>query len=630
MADAAAAEAFFAAAPASQPDAATVAALEAFARRALRADPGAALAAVAAGDAAYAAGAAALRDGARFAAAPFSSVHAYLGLLRAACAAVAPLGHRAVVVCAAAVSDFHVATPPEHKIQSTGGAGLTLELDAVPKMLGLLKPWGASCVVSFKLETDAALVDAKAAAALEHYGVDGVVANLLDSYATRATVHAPAAFDAPLRLEDARGVDGALADAIVRIHGAAGAPPPPDPLAVRLVDEAAADGGDACLDAKLAAGVAVHHVAAAACGVPSWRKVPGEWGDDYGPVERGGALWFEKAGAPKTRSRILLLHGGVHCYYSAKAYAPLASRLAALTGLPVLAPDYRLAPSCPFPAAVDDCGAALAWLAAHELDGAGAPAPSPADALFLAGDSSGGGLAVAAALANGAAASRAPVAGVVGFSPWLDLTCGGESYETRKFDAATKRGDPVFNSGDAETERDETREVLCRKSTGEMAAAYLAGADPADPRASPAFAPDLSALPPTLFVCGDADVVLDDARDFAAKCDNVDVDVWPRLWHDFVMYTEGCGTGAPLAEADVALRRAARWMRKRAPGVGGPDVFDYAAEDAPAAAPEKPKARRHLHHGGYHWRAWRTWRHRRRGHEDTGEPKGGGATAADY
>ena len=49
-----------------------------------------------------------------------------------------------------------------------------------------------------------------------------------------------------------------------------------------------------------------------------------------------------------------------------------------------------------------------------------------------------------------------------------------------------------------------------------------------------------------------------------------------------------------------------------------------------AAAPEKPKARRHLHHGGYHWRTWRTWRHRRRGHEDTGEPKGGGATAADY
>ena len=163
-----------------------------------------------------------------------------------------------------------------------------------------------------------------------------------------------------------------------------------------------------------------------------------------------------------------------------------------------------------------------------------------------------------------------------------------------------------------------------------MAAAYLAGADPADPRASPAFAPDLSALPPTLFVCGDADVVLDDARDFAAKCDNVDVDVWPRLWHDFVMYTEGCGTGAPLAEADVALKRAARWMRQRAPGAGGPDAFDYAAEDAPAAAPEKPKARRHLHHGGYHWRTWRTWRHRRRGHEDTGEPKGGGAAAADY
>ena len=120
---------------------------------------------------------------------------------------------------------------------------------------------------------------------------------------------------------------------------------------------------------------------------------------------------------------------------------------------------------CPFPAALDDCGAALAWLAAHELDGAGAPMAAPADAVFLVGDSSGGGLAVAAALANGAAANRAPVAGVVGFSPWLDLTCGGDSYETRKFDAATKRGDPVFNSGDAETERDETRETPRRKST---------------------------------------------------------------------------------------------------------------------------------------------------------------------
>jgi hypothetical protein len=73
----------------------------------------------------------------------------------------------------------------EHKIQSS--TGLTLELEQVPKKLGLLtKVWAPhSFVVSFKLETDEAILFHKAMGAIQNYGVHLVVANIL---ATRADV----------------------------------------------------------------------------------------------------------------------------------------------------------------------------------------------------------------------------------------------------------------------------------------------------------------------------------------------------------------------------------------------------------------------------------------------------------
>lgn len=69
----------------------------------------------------------------------------------------------------------------EHKIQSS--TGLTLELEQVPKMLGTLtQEWAPrSFVVSFKLETDEAIVLDKARAAIEKYQVHLVVANLLQT-----------------------------------------------------------------------------------------------------------------------------------------------------------------------------------------------------------------------------------------------------------------------------------------------------------------------------------------------------------------------------------------------------------------------------------------------------------------
>jgi len=150
------------------------------------------------------------RHATRLLALPFDSVHEYLHLLRASCLALAAAGPRAMLYLAAAVSDFFVPEEEmaEHKIQSggsggggggSGGAsdgGLTLQLRPVPKLLGAIKrgvggapPWAPQALlVTFKLETNAHILRAKAAAAIAKYGVDVVCANQLQSYKREVTL----------------------------------------------------------------------------------------------------------------------------------------------------------------------------------------------------------------------------------------------------------------------------------------------------------------------------------------------------------------------------------------------------------------------------------------------------------
>lgn len=112
---------------------------------------------------------------------PFSDVQTYLDILEVVSKHVAGLGPRAMLYLAAAVSDFYIPKDEMsvHKIDSA--EKLTLELSQVPKLLGRIKnEWAPDAfLVSFKLETDAALVVPKAQKAIEKYGVDLVVANEL-------------------------------------------------------------------------------------------------------------------------------------------------------------------------------------------------------------------------------------------------------------------------------------------------------------------------------------------------------------------------------------------------------------------------------------------------------------------
>ena len=104
----------------------------------------------------------------------------------------ADLGSRAVFYLAAAVSDFCIPEDKmaEHKIQSRDIGTLKIELEPVPKMLGVIKENNPKAVaISFKLETDKTILKQKATSSLKKYNMDMVVANLLQTGRTECTIY---------------------------------------------------------------------------------------------------------------------------------------------------------------------------------------------------------------------------------------------------------------------------------------------------------------------------------------------------------------------------------------------------------------------------------------------------------
>ena len=237
------------------------------------------------------------------------------------------------------------------------------------------------------------------------------------------------------------------------------------------------------------------------------------------------ALRLEPPGA--TGAALLYLHGGGYVIGSARSGAGLAAALAVRTRAVAYSLDYRLAPEHPFPAALEDGLAAYRAL----LDGGHSAAQ-----VVVAGDSAGGGLAVALLVSARDDGLPQPAAVAV-MSPWVDLTLSGESLHAKEAD------DAIFDAADI----------------AEYAARYLGDHDPADPRVSPLLA-DLSGLPPVLVQVGTNEVLLDDATRLAARAAAAHVDVTlevvARAPHVFQHFA------GRLDEADRALDRAGRFLAR--------------------------------------------------------------------
>jgi monoterpene epsilon-lactone hydrolase len=205
----------------------------------------------------------------------------------------------------------------------------------------------------------------------------------------------------------------------------------------------------------------------------------------------------------------------------------LTSQLALSRAMRVVSVDYRLAPEHPFPAAVEDAVAAYRALLHSGIS---------EKYVAFGGESAGGGLTIAALIAARDEGLPMPACAVV-VSPWTDMTCKAASFEAKAL----------------------TDPLLTRKSLSDMAAAYLGGANPRTPLASPNFG-DLRGLPPLLIHVGSEEVLLDDAMALldAARGQGVDatIEIWEDMIHVWHMFHP------MLPQSGEAIEQLARFMRK--------------------------------------------------------------------
>jgi acetyl esterase/lipase len=226
---------------------------------------------------------------------------------------------------------------------------------------------------------------------------------------------------------------------------------------------------------------------------------------------------------------VVYFHGGGYVSGSPPdRYLPLAGAVALAANARVHAVDYRLAPETRFPGAFEDCLAAYRWTV-----GQGGADP---ETVALLGDSAGGNLAVAVAVAARDESLPLPSCVAV-ISPFADLTFSGASLELRKL------ADPYV-----------TRELL-----ESMAAEYLDGADPADPRCSSVFS-DLHDLPPLLIQVGEDEILFDDAARIRDAAISAGVDTtfepWANGIHVWPVYIS-----AGLPESALAIEQLAAFLK---------------------------------------------------------------------
>lgn len=258
------------------------------------------------------------------------------------------------------------------------------------------------------------------------------------------------------------------------------------------------------------------------------RFVPVAGGVDVQSTEVAGldAEWLTPEDAPADRA-ILYLHGGAYVVGSCDSHRHLVSHIARASGVRALLPEYGLAPENRFPGPIDDVVHVYRALLDDGFD--------PAQ-LLIAGDSAGGGLAVATLLTLRDEGLPMPRAAFL-LSPWLDLTASGETMESRS------EQDPWFRADDIR----------------EIARHYCDDDQRTDPRVSPVYA-DMHGMPPMHIQVGDDEILLSDATRLAdnlrAAAVDVSVDVWQDMWHVFQAFL------LVVPEAREAVQRMGEAMRE--------------------------------------------------------------------
>lgn len=254
-----------------------------------------------------------------------------------------------------------------------------------------------------------------------------------------------------------------------------------------------------------------------------------------GPAGEIAARLYAPAGREAGILPVLLyFHGGGFVIGNLETHDSLCRQLALRSGAAVLALDYRLAPEHPFPAAVDDCWAALRWL----MSAAPSLGLDPAR-IAVGGDSAGGTLAAVTALhARDIQRELAhPLALQLLITPGATAHADTDSH--RKFaQGHLLEADTIawfFNQYLPDEQRD-------------------------DWRFAPLNADDHEGLAPACFILAEADPLIDEGVAYAdllrAHGNAVQLELYRGVTHDFIKM------GRSIPEAEVALDACAQALQR--------------------------------------------------------------------
>lgn len=192
-------------------------------------------------------------------------------------------------------------------------------------------------------------------------------------------------------------------------------------------------------------------------------------------------------------------HGGGFCLGSLDAYRPYLIHLARDLGMRIITPDYSLSPEHPFPIALNQIFEAYKNFMISEKD---------AQNIVVGGDSAGAGLTLSLLLRAQEESVTLPSAALL-FSPWVDLTLSGDSFEQNK----------------------KSDHYLHVESAKSFAAWYTNGADPKTPLISPLWA-SLKGLPPLFIQYSDTELIASDSIRLEEKAKNDGVTVTTSILKD--------------------------------------------------------------------------------------------------
>lgn len=224
---------------------------------------------------------------------------------------------------------------------------------------------------------------------------------------------------------------------------------------------------------------------------------------------------------------LLYFHGGAYTVGSAENYKVFAAHLSEKCGLRAVVPDYRLAISSPYPAAVDDAQTVYKAL----ID--------QGQKVVLAGDSAGGGLSFAL-LHRICNSDLPPPLCVIGLSVWADLTL----------------------TSNAITANRKTELMLPLKWLVRARDMYAGETDLNHPELSPVNGEFLNP-PPVQLLVGAGEILADDTHDLKARLHYYGGDVelveregLPHIWPIHF---------GRSPEADAAISRMAGFIKRQLP-----------------------------------------------------------------